>query len=210
MSGNIGRALTWAQQNAWDETHGYNMYERRFGNPDYDCSSFVYYALQHGGFNVPKEVWSTPNELTFLQSSDEFSHFIYEPGFEFKNGDVLVYDEGGGSKGHTLFFAEKIPCYTSGTDPRIIIANARVEASGVTFRHPDGTEEKHEQPGDQANDYGVHYEVRCIRWYFDPGNHEWHIFRPKSQSNPGLLSLLLTYAISQNEDDTKHLTTTYT
>ena len=37
--------VEWAKNIAADDSHGYSQ-PRRTGNPDYDCSSLVYYALQ--------------------------------------------------------------------------------------------------------------------------------------------------------------------
>ena len=39
--------VKWALDTAADDSHGYSQ-SRRFANPDYDCSSFVWYALHDG------------------------------------------------------------------------------------------------------------------------------------------------------------------
>lgn len=46
----IEKALEWAQEIAEDDTHGYDK-DRRDG-PNYDCSSFVSYALMAAGFEL--------------------------------------------------------------------------------------------------------------------------------------------------------------
>ena len=43
--------VSWAKNIADDDSHGYSQTHRN-GNPDYDCSSFVYYALKHAGLDV--------------------------------------------------------------------------------------------------------------------------------------------------------------
>lgn len=49
-SANVEKMVQWALNIASDQTHGYSQASRN--GPDYDCSSFVYYALQNAGFNV--------------------------------------------------------------------------------------------------------------------------------------------------------------
>lgn len=58
----IESAVQWAIDIAKDDTHGYsqgaenatanNPYTGSREGPDYDCSSLVYHAFQHGGFNI--------------------------------------------------------------------------------------------------------------------------------------------------------------
>lgn len=50
VSGSIKQMVTWASKIAADQTHGYSQANRT--GPDYDCSSFVFYALDAGGFNA--------------------------------------------------------------------------------------------------------------------------------------------------------------
>ena len=44
--------LQWAIDIANDDSHGYNQCGDRFGNPDYDCSSLVYYSLLNNGYTT--------------------------------------------------------------------------------------------------------------------------------------------------------------
>ena len=55
----IERAVTWAEQIAADNRHGYSQVHRN--DPDYDCSSFVGTALSKAGFAVSK--YSTTRNL---------------------------------------------------------------------------------------------------------------------------------------------------
>lgn len=48
----IGNAVAWALAVAEDDSHGYSQ-ATRYGNPNYDCSSFVSYAFRAAGVNVP-------------------------------------------------------------------------------------------------------------------------------------------------------------
>ncbi len=50
--------VQWAINTANDDSHGYSQ-ARRYENPDYDCSSFVYYALKHAGYDVGPSVFTT-------------------------------------------------------------------------------------------------------------------------------------------------------
>lgn len=53
---NIQDAVIYAQEIAYDDTHGYDQ-ENRTG-PDYDCSSFVAHCLKKAGFNVDENSWT--------------------------------------------------------------------------------------------------------------------------------------------------------
>jgi len=48
---NVEKMVQWALNIAQDDSHGYSQ-ENRLGDPDYDCSSFVYSALKNAGFDV--------------------------------------------------------------------------------------------------------------------------------------------------------------
>ena len=47
----LEQALQWAISIANDNRHGYSQ-SNRWGNPDYDCSSFVISALKAAGYDV--------------------------------------------------------------------------------------------------------------------------------------------------------------
>ena len=49
-NGHVEKAVQWAIGIANDQSHGYSQADRT--GPDFDCSSFVYYALQAGGFGI--------------------------------------------------------------------------------------------------------------------------------------------------------------
>ena len=48
--------VDWAVSIAKDDSHGYSQ-PNRGGDPDYDCSSFVWAALRHAGFDVSEEFY---------------------------------------------------------------------------------------------------------------------------------------------------------
>lgn len=70
-SGNSGDQIaSWAEKIAADDSHGYSQ-KNRNGDPDYDCSSLVYYAVTKGAgiqlsINYP---FSTSNEKDILQAA---------------------------------------------------------------------------------------------------------------------------------------------
>lgn len=186
MAEDLTRALQVGQRICWDETHGYYLRGSQPGvvdgelNPDVDCSYFVGYCLQQGGFNVSPS-WYTGSMITTLRNYPGFTEYIWQPGFQWKNGDIAVYDEGGGERGHTFFYVENMYGYTA-TDWRTagptksILLAGRMEAAG-SHNHP------YPETGDQDNGYGAHTEV-WIHGYYDPdSSHTWHIFR--WQDTPG-------------------------
>lgn len=60
----IEAALEWAVEIAEDDTHGYSRRSRN--GPNYDCSSFVSYALMAGGFDLDAPL-STSNMKAALE-----------------------------------------------------------------------------------------------------------------------------------------------
>lgn len=181
---NINGALITGQNICWDETHGYNRFQgTRELNPDVDCSYFVGYCLSQNGFNVSPG-WYTGSMITDLSNYQGFAHYIWDSSFIWQNGDIAVYDEGGGAHGHTFFYAENILGYTSQTDPTIItLARARIEASG-SRGHYINNDPNYPVPGDQDNGYGVHDEV-WVHPFSDPdASHVWHIFRWNGATPP--------------------------
>lgn len=74
---NIEKMVQWAINIAEDQTHGYSQANRT--GPDYDCSSFVYYALENAGFKVvtargyagtAETIWEDLQSLTGWQKYD--------------------------------------------------------------------------------------------------------------------------------------------
>ena len=178
MSEDLTLALQIGQRICWDETHGYVMGADM--DPNTDCSGFVGYCLSQAGFNVPRR-WDTTSMITTLRAYSGFTEYIWAPGFQWQNGDIAVYDEGGGTKGHTFFYCTNIYGYQdsywgNASDSRKgILSAARMEAAG-THNHP--------QTGDQANQYGANTEV-WIHAYSDPdSSHTWHVFRWQGGAQP--------------------------
>lgn len=82
--------VQWALSTAADDSHGYSQ-SRRFGNPDYDCSSFVWYALHDGAKidgmgNAP---FNTGMEHQLL-SKYGFENIGKPDVKDLKRGDILL------------------------------------------------------------------------------------------------------------------------
>ena len=179
MSEDLTRALQVGQRLCWNEAIGYFLRGSEAGNndghlnPDVDCSYFVGYCLQQGGFNVSPD-WYTGTMITTLRNYAGFTEYIYSPGMTLVPGDIFVYDEGGGAYGHTFFYVEGVYGYLDsdwstaiGTN-KGIIAKGRMEAAGT---------HGHREPGDQDNGYGAHTEVWIHSWNEPNPAHTWHVFR---------------------------------
>lgn len=182
---NMAGALLTGQGICWNESHGYYL---RNGsgkgelNPDVDCSYFVGYCLAQNGFNVSPS-WYTGSMITTLNDYTGFTHYIYDSSFTPMNGDIFVYDEGGGASGHTFFVAENINGYESQTSTNIVrLALARVEAANSRGHIDPDTDEP--IPGDQANNSGVHDEVWVHPWEAPSSSHTWHVFRWQGGTPP--------------------------
>ena len=201
MAEDLQGALTLGQLICWNESHGYYLRDgsgQGEMNPDVDCSYFVGYCLAQNGFNVSPS-WYTGSMITTLSNYPGFSHYIWSPGFQWKHGDIAVYDEGGGARGHTFFYAENVTGYTDSTgrtNTTGILSQARIEASSSRthgYSYADG--DPGTQPGDVNNpatsgDYprngvGAYWEV-WVHQYTDPSSsHTWHIFRWDAGPGPG-------------------------
>ncbi len=70
----VEAAVQWAIDIATDDTHGYsqgaenattyNPYTGSRESPDYDCSSLVYHAFEHGGFKIIEAWQKNPAYMT--------------------------------------------------------------------------------------------------------------------------------------------------
>lgn len=161
--------------------HGYHIGADM--DPDTDCSGLIGYALSKNGFNVPRR-WNTTSMIPTLSNYQGFTHYIWSPSFQWRNGDIAVYDEGGGRFGHTFFYATNVVGYTATSDSntpgtasadRAMLPQARIEASSSRGVYIPGTETP--LPGNQPNQYGAYTEVWTHAFAFDPDGHTWHIFR---------------------------------
>lgn len=173
MDENLPGALISGQNFCWDESIGYVMGGNM--NPDTDCSGFIWQCLHDNGFSVGSYRFDTTTMDSVLTSAG-FTRYLYDSSFVPQNGDIFMYDEGGGASGHTFFYAENVRGYVNGylgwanCDNTIgLCARAKIEASG-THNHPE--------TGDQDNGLGAHTEV-WVHTYDSLvyGNHTWYVYR---------------------------------
>ena len=90
----IEKMVTWAIGIANDDSHGYSQASRT-GNPDYDCSSLVYYALEQAGFGVISKRGYAGTTATIeedLNAIGGWQTLTINNGFTFQRGDILWRD----------------------------------------------------------------------------------------------------------------------
>ena len=88
--------IKWALAIADDDSHGYSQIHRN-GDPDYDCSSFIWHALNQAGFDVGSYAFATPSMPSVLQAAG-FEMFEINSGTQLEPGDILLRD------GHTEIY----------------------------------------------------------------------------------------------------------
>lgn len=112
----IETAVSWAEQIAADNRHGYSQVHRN--DPDYDCSSFVGTALSKAGFAVSK--YSTTRNLESQLIKCGFKK-CHEP---WKRGDIHL------AAGHHV---------TMSTDASHIVHASQSENGGIDGQTGDQT-----------------------------------------------------------------------
>lgn len=128
--------VVWAEGIASDQSHGYSQ-ARRNSQVDYDCSSLVWFALKHAGFNLGTGWPFTTLTMGTVLEKHGFQHFTWSGNMGdaqrvLQRGDVVV-----NTSSHTEIY--------------------RGGGSFVGARHayPSGIEDDH--PGDQGT--GSHEEI---------------------------------------------------
>ncbi|MFR0564260.1 phage tail tip lysozyme [Bifidobacterium porcinum] len=86
----VNAYLKWAFDTAADDSHGYSE-ARRFANPDYDCSSFVWYALHDGAKiqGMGSAPWNTQGMHATLGKFGFQNLGRLDPK-DLKTGDILL------------------------------------------------------------------------------------------------------------------------
>ena len=139
----IGNTIAWALSVAADDSHGYCQ-THRFGNPEYDCSSFVSYAYKMGGGISKLTIGNTTSMLRTMP----IQGFVLLPYSRDKlqRGDIVIYDQTSYGSHTELYIGDNqtvgahqnihadgstgITCDGSASDQRDISGN---EISVVTF-----------------------------------------------------------------------------
>lgn len=85
-------AVLWAIATANDDTHGYSQ-ANRWGNPDYDCASFVICAYRSVGFSLSNAVHCGNMKQPFIDEGFEWipkSKIDLSNSKSLKRGDILL------------------------------------------------------------------------------------------------------------------------
>lgn len=97
-------ACEWAVKTAKDQTHGYSQ-ANRWGNPDYDCSSFVISAYKNQGVNTGNATYTgNMSDLLNHGFSDVTKNVNLSTGNGLQPGDILYYHISG-TNGHAAMYA---------------------------------------------------------------------------------------------------------
>lgn len=87
-----GDYLQWAIDIANDDSHGYSQ-ANRYGNPDYDCSSLVWYSLVDGAGFDPNQLGGAAFSIPFMPSilkNAGFTEYPYKGEADLQPGDILL------------------------------------------------------------------------------------------------------------------------
>jgi len=105
LSSKIENALQWANTIAQNDEHWYGRCGNNDG-PHYDCSSLVFWALRHSGFELNLPVFYTGNMIERLTPYG----FTWIPWYQLggygnlQRGDILLYDNRAADYGHTEMY----------------------------------------------------------------------------------------------------------
>ena len=99
------KALAWAKKIANDQSHGYSQ-SNRWGNPDYDCSSFVLSAYRDGAGVPIGNATYTGNMKDLLNHGfkDVSKSVNLNTGSGLQKGDIIYYHKSG-NIGHAVMYA---------------------------------------------------------------------------------------------------------
>ena len=98
------KALAWAINTANDQSHGYSQ-SNRWGNPDYDCSSFVLSAYKNAGADIGNATYTgNMSELLKHGFKDVSKSVNLNTGSGLQKGDIIYYHKSG-NIGHAVMYA---------------------------------------------------------------------------------------------------------
>ena len=127
-------ACDWAIKTANDQSHGYSQaQDRRWGTPDYDCSSFALSSYKNGaGVNIGKATYTgNMSDLLNHGFTDVTKRVNLNTANGLQPGDILWWHSGG-TDGHTALY----------------IGNGQIaHARGQSYGSP--------APGDQGTEIAV-------------------------------------------------------
>lgn len=98
-------AVAWAKKIAADQSHGYSQ-ANRWGNPDYDCSSFVISAYKAAGVPIDTSVVNYTGNMSGLKKygfTDVTNKVNLNTQKGLQPGDILYWHKSG-TNGHTAMY----------------------------------------------------------------------------------------------------------
>lgn len=104
---NIEKSIQWFKDHHHSKGYHYSM-TQRYGNPNFDCSSAVFYALIAGGFLDKNQSIGNTETLFALARQGKFKE-VYNYS-EIQKGDIFIRGGEGtsaGAGGHTGMFIDK-------------------------------------------------------------------------------------------------------
>ncbi|RBP98837.1 aggregation-promoting factor C-terminal-like domain-containing protein [Bifidobacterium xylocopae] len=153
---------TFVERISLDDSHGYSQ-SRRQGNPDYDCSSLVWFAAKSAGFDGQMQGWPfTTFTMGPVLERLGFAHLTWSGDYrnaksELKRGDVVVNP------------AEHTEVYLGGG-----------LFGGAHHAYPSGIDDG--MPGDQG--HGDDQEIG-IEAYLTPGLNQVYRHDPSAKATGG-------------------------
>lgn len=143
-------ACEWAIKTAKDQRHGYSQaQDRRWGTPDYDCSSFAISSYKQAGVNTGNATYTgNMSDLLNHGFTDVTKRVNLNTANGLQPGDILWWHKGG-TDGHTALY----------------IGNGQIaHARGQSYGSP--------APGDQGSEIAVcpYYRGKWQHVYRYTGN----------------------------------------
>lgn len=111
----LERSIQWMESIAGDDAHGYSMSSRY--SPNFDCSSFISFALIFGGFNVRYDsvTWNLYSQLR----ADGWQEIgMNEPR---QRGDIFLSERGGSGGGHVVMCTDGAKMVHAGSTAKGIL-----------------------------------------------------------------------------------------
>lgn len=88
----IETACSWAVNIANDNSHGYDQI-KRWGNPDFDCSSLVISAFENAGLKVKEAGATYTGNMKIAFAKCGFEVIPYKKLMELRRGDVVLNEK---------------------------------------------------------------------------------------------------------------------
>ena len=158
----LERSIQWMEIISKDDSHGYSMSSRY--SPNFDCSSFISFALIFGGFKVRHDsvTWNLHSQLR----ADGWKDIdINAPR---QRGDIFLSEHGGSGGGHVIACVDASKMvHASSTSKGILIEDFYIPSFGYDFHmRYDGYNEP--STGSKKSNEEIAREVIAGKWSVYP------------------------------------------